>query len=197
MIVRNPLGPWHRPLLALAGFGGTALLGLACPALPSPAPLFGWGGLGLLLAGSAGMLAWHVARMRVTPAGPSRQAGAALPAAVLALAIPTLGVTALLVPCVLAILCARRDSGQRLGALAVLSGALALLTSAAASPLLGAFVAATIPALAWVSWRGAALAPANDNPSMERLEEIWPLHRDATYANQGVGNSESGSWGVA
>ncbi|RYD59249.1 MAG: hypothetical protein EOP60_02190 [Sphingomonadales bacterium] len=197
MIVRNPLGRWRRPLAALGALAATLGLGLAGPALPGVVPLFGWGGLGLLLAGSAGMLAWHVARLSTTPAGISGQAGAALPAAILALTVPSIGAFALIVPCAVAILCARRDSEQRVAALAVLSGALALFASLGASPLLGALVCAAIPAIAWLCLRGAALAAANDNPSMERLEEIWPLHPHASYATNGKGNSESGSWGVA
>ena len=197
MIVRNPLGGWGRPFAAFGALAAALALGLAGPALPGPAPLFGWGGLGLLLAGCAGMLAWHVARLRVTPAGPSGLAGAALPAAILAWTMPGIGAAALIVPCILAILAARRDSGGRFAALAVQSGALALLATAAANPLLGAFACATIPAIAWFAARGAALLPANDNPSMERLEDIWPLHANASYANQVSGNSESGSWGVA
>lgn len=197
MIVRNPLGRWRRPFIALAAFGATALLGLAGPALPGPAPLFGWGGWGLLLAGSAGLLAWHIARLRVTPGGAAGDAGAALPAALLALVIPTLGAAALLTPVALAILCAWRDSAHRRATLAILSGALALLVGTAASPFLGAFACATIPALAWVSWRGAVLEVANDNPSLERVEQIWSLQSAATYANQRRGNPESGSWGVA
>ncbi|MES2987988.1 MAG: hypothetical protein V4808_08785 [Pseudomonadota bacterium] len=184
-------------MIALGAAGSTLLLGLAGPALPGIVPLFGYGGLGLLLAGCAGLLSWHVARMRATPAGPSGKAGAALPAAILALAIPSLGAAALLVPVALAIRCARADSDARVPALAMLSSALALLASVAASPFLGAFACATIPAIAWFSRGTAALQAANDNPSLERLEEIWPLHPLAGYASKGRGNSESGSWGVA
>ncbi len=197
MIVHNPFGRWRRPLSALLTFAATLVLGLAGAPLPGPVALFGWGGLGLLLAGCAGMLAWHAARMASTPAGPSGQAGAALPAAILALAVPGIGAAALIVPCALAILVARRDSDARIAALAVHGGALALLVTGSASPLLGAFACAMIPGIAWLSLRGAALGYANDNPSMERLEDIWPLHANATYANQRAGNSESGSWGVA
>ena len=197
MIVRNLFGRWRGPLSALGALAGTLTLGLVGTALPGPTPLFGWGGLGLLLAGCAGLLAWHVARLSVMPAGPSGQAGAALPAAILALAVPGTGAAALIMPCALAFLAARRDSGLRIAALAVLSGALAFLVTAPASPVLGAFACAMIPGIAWLSLRSAVLAAANDNPSMERLEEIWPLHPHASYANQGAGNSESGSWGVA
>lgn len=197
MMVRNPLRRWRRPFAALAAFSGTAMLGLAGPALPGAAPLFAWGGLGLLLTGSMGLLAWHVARLRVTPGGPAGDAGAALPAALLALSIPAIGAAALLLPCALAILCARRDSEQRTPALAASSGALALLACLAAHPFLGAFASATIPAIAWVSMRGAVLHAANDNPSLERLDDICSLQPCASYAKQGPGNSESGSWGVA
>ncbi|RYE01636.1 MAG: hypothetical protein EOP61_10655 [Sphingomonadales bacterium] len=196
MILRNPLGRWRRPLAALAALMATLALGLAGPALPSVVPLLGWGGLGLLTAGCSGMLAWHGAQMRVTPTGRSGVAGAALPAAILALAVPGLGAAALLVPAALAIRCARRDSDLRGVALAVLSGSLAIACTAA-SPILGALACAAVPALAWLSVRGAALKPANDNPSMERLTEIWPLHPRATYANHKAEDSESGTWGVA
>lgn len=196
MIVGNPLGRWRRPLAALLALAATLALGRAGPALPSVAPLFGWGGLGLLLVGCAGILAWHIARMSATPAGVSGEAGAALPAAILALCIPAIGAAALLAPCALAILCARRDSGSRAAALAMLSGTLAMLAGGS-NPFLGALACAAIPAIAWLSLRGSALVAANDNPSLERLEEIWPLHSNATYANQAAGNSESGSWGVA
>lgn len=197
MIVRNSFGRWQRPLAALAGVAATLALGLAGPRLPGVVPLFGWGGLGLLLAGCAGLLAWHVARMRTTPAGPMGMAGAALPAAILALACPSLGAAALLAPVALAIRCIQSDSDARLPGLVVLSGALAMLASVFASPFPGAFACAMIPAIAWVCWGRAALQAANDNPSMERLEEIWPLHGAASYANQGNKKSESGSWGVA
>lgn len=197
MIVRNPLGRWQRPLTALGAAAATLALGLAGPALPGVTPLFGWGGLGLSLAGCAGMLAWHVARMRVTPAGASGWVGVALPASILTLSIPTIGAAALLVPALLAIRRVQSDSGACLPALAVLGGALAMLTTIAANPLIGAFACATIPAIAWVSMRGSVLAAANDNPSMERPEEIWPLHPRASYANRVGGNSESGSWGAA
>ena len=196
MIVRIPPGRWRRPLAGLGALAATLALGLAGPARPGVVPLFGWGGLGLLLAGCAGMLAWHLARLGATPAGASGAAGAALPAAILALATPSIGAFALLVPGVLALLSVRRDSGQRIAAMAVLSSALALFASAGASPLLGAFACATIPAIAWLCRRGAALEAANDNPSMERLEEIWPLHPHASYATQERRSSESGSWGV-
>ncbi|RYY25912.1 MAG: hypothetical protein EOP62_12400 [Sphingomonadales bacterium] len=197
MIVRNPLGRWRRPLTALAALAATLVLGLAGPTLPGVAPLFGWSGLGLLLAGSAGMLAWHVARMRGTPAGRSGDAGAALPAAILALSVPSLGAAALILPCVLAIRCARRDPDQRVAARVVLSGALALLVGSLSGGLLGALACAAIPAIAWFCRHGAAMHAANDNPSLERLGEIWSLHRKPSYAIQGTGTSESGTWGVA
>lgn len=197
MIVRNPLGRWRRPLAALAALTATVLLGLAGPKLPGVVPLFGWGGLGLLLAGGAGLFAWHVARMRVTPAGPSGDAGAALPAAMLALALPTLGAAALAVPVLLAIRCAHRDPTQRFVVLAVLSGALAMLAGTFAHPFLGALACATIPAIAWLSRSAAALQAANDNPSLERLVQIWPLHGDASYAKPRLETAESGIWGVA
>ncbi|WP_066797142.1 hypothetical protein [Sphingomonas soli] len=196
MIMRNPFGRWRRPLAALAALMATLALGLAGPALPGVVPLFGWGGLGLLLAGCAGMLSWHGARMRSTPAGRAGDPGAALPASILALAVPGLGAAALLVPVALSIRCASRDSDLRLPALAVLSGLLAMLCTVG-SPLLGALACAAIPLLAGLSTRGAALVPANDNPSMERPGEIWALLPRATYANHKNEDTESGTWGVA
>ena len=197
MIVRTPLGRWPRPLAALAALAATLCLGLAGPPLPGVVPLFGWGGLGLILAGAAGLLAAHLARLSATPAGPAGAAGAALPASLLVLAMPGLGAVALVLPCLLALVCARRDSGQRVAALAAMLGAFALYASIGAHPFAGALAAAMIPAIALLALRGAALEAANDNPSMERLAEIWPLHHPAHYANQERGSSESGSWGVA
>ncbi|WP_331015973.1 hypothetical protein [Sphingomonas sp.] len=192
--MRNPLGRWRRPLAALAALAATLVLGLAGPALPGAAPLFGWGGLGLLVAGSAGLLAWHLARLSITPAGRSGQIGAALPAALLALSLPGIGPGAVLAPCALAILATRRDASQSLVALAVHCSAAALLLG---DWLTAGLACAMTPGMAWLSLRGAFCAIANDNPSLERIEDICSLQRPATYANDSEGESGSGTWGVA
>lgn len=195
MLVHHPLGPWPRPLAAIAALALTLVLGLVGPALPGPRALLGWGGLGLVLAGSAGLLAWHVARLSVTPAGNSGFAGAALPASLLALTVPQMGAAALLVPCALALATSRHDPAQRLAAIAVQCGALALLMSSDA-PLLGALASATVPALALLSLRGAERAVANDNPSLERTGSFSPLQLHASYASPPRRDSETSKWGV-
>lgn len=190
MIVRNSFRRWRRPLAALAALTATLTLGLAGRTLPGIVPLFGWGGLGLLLAGSAGLFVWHVARLRMMPTGRAGMAGAALPAALLALVVPGLGAMALLVPCGLAIRAMARDPESRALALLIHGGALALATSTA--PLLGALACSAIPAMAWLSLRGSVLSAANDNPSMERPDGIWPLHLRASYASTPMGNLNLG-----
>jgi len=183
MRVHHPLGRWPRPLAAAAAFGVSLLLGLLGPALPGVQPLLGWGVLGMMLAGCAGLLAWHCASLTVTPGGSSGLVGAGLPAALLALAMPQIGAGALILPCALAFLAARRDSALRIPAFAVQCGGGALLVGAHAEPWIGAIAAAAIPALAWATMRGAVQPTANDNPSLERAGDIWPLQPGHTYAN--------------
>jgi hypothetical protein len=197
MLVRHPLGRWSRPLAAAAAFAATLLLGLLGPALPSVRPLFGWGGLGVTLAGCMGLLAWHVAQASATPNGRAGLAGVALPSALLALAVPQIGAGALAIPCLLAFVATLRDSASRPAALAIHCGAGALLAGTAAHPWLGALAAMAVPALAWISLRGAAVAHANDNPSLERVAAIWPLQPLRSCAIYATTDSESGAWGVA
>ena len=193
MRIHYSLGRWARPRAAVAAAAATLLLGLVGPALPGARLLAGWGGLGLTLVGSIGMLAWHIARMRVTPAGRSALAGAALPASLLALAVPQLGAAALLMPCALSLLLAWRDPSLRLTALAVQCAAVAML----GAPEVGAAVCLITPALAWLSLRGATIMVANDNPALERLTDIWPLRASQTYGNASRNDSASRIWDLA
>ncbi|RYD54221.1 MAG: hypothetical protein EOP60_08170 [Sphingomonadales bacterium] len=194
MLVHHPLGRWPRPLAAVAAFGATLLLGQFGPALPSVRPLLGWGGLGLVLSGCAGLLAWHCANLSLGPGRPSGLAGAALPSALLALVVPQVGVGALLLPCGLAVLVARRDSALRIPALVVHCGGAALLVGALLQPWIGAIIAAAVPALAWAAMRGTMGTAANDNPSLERMADIWPLQHAHTYANVQQRTTNPGPW---
>ncbi|WP_448661809.1 hypothetical protein ACG3SL_14155 [Sphingomonas sp. CJ20] len=174
-------------VLALGGFGatipgwwdvlrGTPLVGL----------------LGLLVAGGAGLLAFHlacVAGERV--AARTRGWRAPLVAALIPVAaIPGMGAGALAVPLVVAALLLLRPApaGQRAVALAGAIGALAgLVAVALQSPLAGCFGSVTMLGSACFLIALRPMGAANDNPRVERTGGIWMLPDAAQYATQRAG----------
>jgi hypothetical protein len=160
----------HALPAALAAAGATALLGLLGPALPGPwQPLTELGLLplmGLVLAGGTGLLAYHFARLTVAP---TPWLDAATPAAILPLIlIPGIGTAALFVPLGLAIRLARGNPRQRVVALMVQCGALAVALEPLAGPFATCFVTVTMLGTALFFAVNHDQIAANDNPSMER-----------------------------
>jgi hypothetical protein len=135
---------------------------------------------GLLLAGAAGLFACHLAQLTARPA--FSLSASVLPAALIAGAVPGLGMAALFVPlgiCGHAILCSRFRPAVPFGLL----GASAGIGSAwLDSSILGTSASLAMLAAASLLLRDAARLANNDNRPVERLGEFWILPDNDRHA---------------
>jgi hypothetical protein len=156
---------------ALVVLAATLLAGMAGPSRPGAWQMLdsaaAMAATGLLLAGAAGLLACHLAQLTARPF-PSLSASA-LPAALIAGAVPGLGVAALFVPLGL---CVR--SRFRPAALFGLLGAAAGIGSIwIDGPALGTSASLAMLAAASLLLRDAGRAAINDNRPAERFGAFW------------------------
>ena len=163
-----------RLVPAFVALLATLLPGLAGPSRPGAWQMLDSDALmaatGLLLAGAAGLFACHLAQLTARPA--SSLLASALPAALIAGAVPGLGAAALLVPlgvCFHAILRARFRPAALFGLLGAAAGIGSIWLD---SPALG-----TAASLAMLATAAALLRPAgaaiNDNRRVEGLGVFW------------------------
>ncbi|MDV3457647.1 hypothetical protein RZN05_11680 [Sphingomonas sp. HF-S4] len=173
------------PLLAAAV---TLLLGAIGTPQPGAWQLLDSLGLapltGLLFAGAAGLLACHLAQTSAPPARPA--ADTALPAALIAAALPGPGSAALLVPLLLVAPRIRRPRATDLPAL--VGTATGVAAAWLGSPLLGTFGALTMLAAAALAIRRAARCAANDDAP----PALWSLPEEVRYARQRERTSSPG-----
>jgi hypothetical protein len=187
MLVPPGYGAVTRPIAmrlapALVAAASTLLAGMTGPARPGAWQMLDSAALmavtGLLLAGTAGLLACHLAQLTVRPA-PSLSASA-LPAALIAGAVPGLGVAALFVPLGL---CVRWRS--RPAALFGLLGAAAGIGSIwLDSPVLGTSASLAMLAAASLLLRDAVRPATNDNRPVERFGAFWILPDNDRHAKR-------------
>jgi hypothetical protein len=167
---------------ALVALATTLLLGCTGPSRPGA-----WQALdaawpmaltGLLLAGAAGLLACHLAQLtaRPSPFVTTR----ALPAALIAGALPGLTVAALLVPLLVCAFAAARTRHRPAALFGLFSAAAGMGSAWLASPALG--TAASLAMLATAALLLRAPRPGNDNRPVERFGEFWNLPEDGTHA---------------
>jgi hypothetical protein len=184
-----------RLLPPLAGLSVTLALGAVGPAEPglwqllSPTALMPL--LGVVLAGCAGLIAYELAQRTTGPA--QAPALAALPATLVAAALPGIGVPALLGALCLASFVAWRDPDHGLhGFAGQCAAALGLAAACLDSEVFGSMSAVAMLSLAAFLTRQAAFRPANDNPSMERLEAFSWLPVVPGYAIESAGIRQMG-----
>ncbi|KRC81536.1 hypothetical protein [Sphingomonas sp. Root241] len=180
MLVPPGYGAVTRPIAlrlapALAVLATTLLAGMTGPSRPGAWQMLDSAAAmavtGLLLAGAAGLLACHLAQLTARPF-PSLSASA-LPAALIAGAVPGLGMAALFVPLVLCGHAATR-SRFRPAALFGLFGATAGIGSIwIDSPALGTSASLAMLAAASLLLRDAGRAAINDNRPVERFGAFW------------------------
>ncbi|MDP5279052.1 hypothetical protein Q9Q95_08960 [Sphingomonas sp. DG1-23] len=138
--------------------------------------------IGLVFASAAGLLACHLALLSVAPR-PSRLASA-LPAALIAGALPGLGAAALLVPAMLAAYAAFRGPARK-PALCGLGGAtLALFGAGLHGPILPLAGSLAMLAAATLLIRRAARPAVNDNVHNAPFTAFWRLPEDPLRARQ-------------
>jgi hypothetical protein len=191
MLLHSGYGAVVRPILArlapaLLALAATLLLG----AIELPfSPRWRWFEstsllpvIGIVFAGAAGLLACHLALLSVTPRR-SYSAGA-LPAALIAGALPGLGATALLVPLTLAVLAGLR-APTRAAALAGLGAVVIALAGVGLhSPPLQLAGALAMLAAAALQIRREARPAANDNIRNAPFTAFWRLPEEPLRARQ-------------
>lgn len=153
----------------LAGMAGSARTG-AWQMLDSAAAM---AVTGLLLAGAAGLLACHLTQLIARPA--FSLSASALPAALIAGAVPGLGLGALLIPlgiCGHAVLCLRFRPAVLFGLLATATGIGGTWLD---SPVPGTLASLAMLAAAARLLRDAVPIANNDNRPAEGLGEFWIL----------------------
>jgi hypothetical protein len=188
MLLLSRHGAVTRPIAArlapaLAALATALLLGAFGPAragawlaLESPEPM---AVTGLLLAGAAGLFACHLALLTARPA-PSHVASA-LPAALIAGALPGLGAAALFVPlciCGYATLRARLRPAALLGLFGALTGIGGAWFD---DPIFGTMASLVMLAAAALPLIRSPRAALNDNRPPEALGEFWILPDDDTH----------------
>lgn len=172
-----------------------ALLALAATLLAGSVPIpfagvAGWlespallPAIGVVLAGAAGLLACHLALTMIAPRPPP--SATALPAALIAGALPGLDAGALLVPLALAAQAIFRLPQLRAPAL---TGAIGVAMAAAAaglhSPAIHLAGALVMLAAAALQIRRAANPAGNDNRRNEPLAVFWSLPDTPCHATQ-------------
>lgn len=137
---------------------------------------------GLLLAGAAGLLACHLAQLTARPA--LSLSASALPAALIAGAVPGLGVAALFVPlaiCAHAVLRSRSRPAALFGLLGAAAGIGSMWLD---GPVLGTSASLTMLAAVSLLLRDAARPATNDNRPVERLGAFWILPDNDRHASR-------------
>jgi hypothetical protein len=190
MLLRSGYGAVTRPILArlaptLLALAATLLLGLAG----------GTGGwrwfestallplIGIAFAAAAGLFACHLALLSITPR-PSLSANA-LPATLIAGALPGLGTAALLVPLAIGVHAATRLRGLRIAALAGLGGTGAgFVAGWLHSPVLHIAASFAMLAAAALQIRRGAGPAGNDNHRNEPFTAFWSLPEEPLRARQ-------------
>jgi len=180
MLLPSGYGAVTRPIAmrlapALVALAATLLAGMTGPSRPGAWQMLDSAALmavtGLLLAGAAGLLACHLAQLTARPA--FSLTASALPAALIAGAVPGLGMTALFLPlgiCGHAVLCSRFRPAILFGLLGTAAGVGSTWLD---SPALGTSASLAMLATASLLLRDAAHAATNDNRPVERLGEFW------------------------
>lgn len=190
MLVPPGYGAVTRPIAmrlvpALVATATTLLAGMAGPSRPGA-----WQTLdsmaamavtGLLLAGAAGLLACHLA-LTARPAF-SRSASA-LPAALIAAAIPGLGVAALFVPLGLCGHAAMQSRFRPAALFGLLGAAVGIGSVWLDSPVLGTSVSLAMLAAASLLLREAARPATNDNRPVQPFGEFWILPDNDRHASR-------------
>ncbi len=170
--------------------------------LQPPLPGLGWaaGAAGapdlqdLATVAGAGLLAWHLARLTVSPT--ARMPESALIAALIAVvSLPGLGAGALLVPILLAFCDGWRRNDQRVVAFLVQCGAILAAAGASGGTVTNGFACAIMLAATGFSAIRPASGAANDNPQMERpgLDSRLPLGLCYDNGDSQPGSGEYGS----
>ena len=190
MLLPSGYGAVTRPILARLG---PASLALAATLLLGAAGDIGaWRWVestallpltGIVFATAAGLLACHLAMVSVAPrsSGPA----SALPAALIAGALPGLGAAALLVPLAIATYAAFRLPALRVTALAGLCGiGVAAAAAGLHSPALHITGALAMLAVAALQIRRAARPAVNDNSPDEPFTVFWSLPEKPLRATQ-------------
>lgn len=186
-LVRPPIAR-SRLIPSLFALAATLALGLTGPALPG---LWHWLHaerllplLGPVLAASAGLVAYALARSAAGRAGYPLSLCIALVVA----SLPGMGVPALLVPLALAMLVALDEPKRGLAALASQCAAgLPLAAAALDNAMLGGLGAlAMLAAAAWMVRRPVPAA-ANDNPPASHFEEFSWLPAEPGHARVALG----------
>lgn len=191
MLLRSGYGAVIRPILArlapaLLALAATLLLGAI--GLPF-APHWRWFEstallpvIGIVFASAAGLLACHLALLSIA-ARPSRLASA-LPAALIAGALPGIGTAALLVPAALAAHAALRTATRKVALCGLGGVAIALAGAGLHSPILHLAGALAMLAVASLQIRRADRPAANDNVRNTPFTAFWRLPEDPRRARQ-------------
>jgi hypothetical protein len=139
--------------------------------------------IGIVFASAAGLLACHLALLSIAPR--ASLPASALPAALIAGALPGLGVLALLVPLVITAHAALRLSGHRIAALGGLGGvAIAIAAAWLHSPALHLAGAIAMLVAATLQICRAARPAVNDNHGAAPFITFWSLPEEPDRATQ-------------
>jgi hypothetical protein len=191
MLLHSGYGAVIRPILArlapaLLALAATLLLGTI--ELPF-APRWRWFEstallpvIGIVFASAAGLLACHLALLSVAPRRP--RFASALPAALIAGALPGLGAPALLVSLTLAAHAALRTRAPKTALCGLGGVAIALASAGLHSPILHLSGALAMLAAATLEIRRAARPAANDNVRNAPFTAFWRLPADPLRARE-------------
>lgn len=189
MPIPSRYGAVTRPILAslapaLAALATTLLLGTLGTArtgiwlaLESPLPM---AVTGLLLAGAAGLFAGHLALL--TARSFASRLASALPAALIAGALPGLATAALLVPLGICGYAAVREQLRPAAWLGLAGVAIGIAGAGFGDPALGTIASLVMLAAAALPIVRPAHRAGNDNRPAERFGEFWILPDDGTHA---------------
>lgn len=178
---------------AAAGFAAACALG----SIGATAPGLAWAArtagvpdlAGLALVVGLGLLAWHIARLTVSPTADAREA-ALLAALIAVVSLPGLAIGAVTVPLLLSIFGGWGRKDQRVVAVLVQCGATLAALAGPNEPLLYCFAGAMMLAATGFALRRPASGAANDNPQMERAGPDSGVPISMCYV---IGDSQSGS----
>lgn len=180
MLVPPGYGAVTRPIAlrlapALGALATTLLAGMTGPSRPGAWQMLDSAVLmamtGLLLAGAAGLLACHLAQLTARPA--FSLSASALPAALIAGAVPGLGMAALFVPLVVCAHAVSRSRSSHSAPFGLLGAAAGIGSTWLDSPVLGTSASLAMLAAASLLLRDAAHSAINDNRPVERFGAFW------------------------
>lgn len=191
MLIPPGYGAVTRPIAmrlapALAALAMTLLAGMTGPSRPGAWQMLdstaAMAVTGLLLAGAAGLLACHLAQLTARPFSSLSASG--LPAALIAAAIPGLGVAALLVPLGLCGHAAMQSRFRPAALFGLLGAAVGIGSIWLDSPVLGTSASLAMLAAAALLLRDAGRPATNDNRPVERLDAFWILPDNDRHASR-------------